>query len=1281
MLEIKQLLKNCLRKDQFLLRKRLAHIEKIADEVLRQKKLQQLFDKITTSNEVLANRKLIVPASMSYPDLPIMAKKQEIIDALLYHQVIIVAGETGSGKTTQLPKFCIEAGFGVSGLIGHTQPRRLAARSIATRIASELNSEVGYLVGYQVRFSDKTSPSSLIKLMTDGILLSETQHDKWLNEYDCIIIDEAHERSLNIDFLLGFLKNLCQKRRDLKVIVTSATIDVERFSAFFNNAPLIQVEGRTFPVEVHYLPQNEATENNDPVQAVVEAVQLAYQQGPGDILIFQSGEKEIREVAEALNAQGLPNSIVLPLFSRQSVAEQQKIFQTMHKRKIIIATNIAETSITVPNIRFVIDGGLHRISRYNYRNKLQRLPIEPISQASGEQRKGRCGRVGPGVCYRLYSEEDFLTRDLFTEPEILRTNLAGVILKMLALGWKDIQHFPFLDAPDNRFVKDGYALLERLGAVSNAAVITPIGRQLAQIPIEPRLGRIIIAANQYGALAEILIIVSGLSIMDPREYPVEFKEKASLSHTQFAHPESDFLSYLKLWTFISEQKQKLSNQKFRKLCRENFLSYLRICEWLDVHAQLQDVAKELHFKINQVASDTSQIHKSILSGLLDGIGLKEDKTEYLGARGVKFFLHPGSTLFKKPPTWVVACEIVHTTKTYARINAQVELKWIEEVAKHLLKRQYVEAHFDLKEQRVVAYERATLFGLEIISRRKVSYEKIAPLDARKIFIWQGLVEQQLETRCAFYKKNCQTVNELRALEDRTRRQVTMIDEGMIAGFYEKQLPMEIMSTNSLEQWAKQHNDSILIFTEDDIGIDKSKASWWEKNFPSKWVFNDQAYSLHYHFDLSADDDGVTVHIPIESLADLCEHDFSWLVDGLLTDKIATYLKSLPKRIRVLLNPLPETLAKAQISLNRQLSFDTALRVFLEEKLGFTLSEPVWDNVFLPAYLKMHFMVIGKNKELLAKGDNLSLLYEELRDKFSENIAQDMSLEKQNLTRWDFQELPVKHILQKNRLQLTYYPALVDKETSVSIQLFDNPILANYYHRLGLARLYLLTLKDASTFIKKEIQAQKKILAQQNSLLGDFTVLTQQLLLASALHTFTDTTIRTREAFDAQLALHRHDLAGKANLLIAQAKDWLTLNQQIERLLYRLADKPSKEMQMVLSDIENQLKDLFEQHFLSNVPLTTLLRYTTYLKGILVRLEKLPRQLGRDQEGMTVLVKVQKAYESKLASKNQALSQWDDPLLLFRFKIEELRISLFAEKLGTQEPVSAVRLFKLLEKLG
>ena len=1280
MLEIKEHIQHCLRKDQFRFRRRLAQIQKIDDENIRQSKLDLLQQQISASAELFTKRQSLVPA-ITYPDLPIMAKKQEIIDALLYHQIIIIAGETGSGKTTQLPKFCLEAGLGVSGFIGHTQPRRLAARSVASRIASELNSDVGHLVGYQVRFSDKTSPSTLIKLMTDGILLSQTQNDKWLNDYDCIIIDEAHERSLNIDFLLGFLKNLCQMRPDLKLIVTSATIDVERFSCFFNEAPLIKVEGRTFPVEVRYLANNGVSENEDPVQAVQDAVACAFQDGPGDILIFQTGEKEIREVSEALRAQDLPNTVVLPLFSRQSIGEQQKIFQSMHKRKIIIATNVAETSITVPNIRFVIDGGLHRISRYNYRNKLQRLPIEPISQASAEQRKGRCGRVGPGICYRLYSEEDLLTRDLYTEPEILRTNLAGVILKMLSLGWKSIPHFPFLDAPDSRYIKDGYALLERLGAVTSDSEITKIGQQLAMIPIEPKLGRIIIGANHFGALSEILIIVSALSIIDPREYPAECKEKANLSHAQFAHPTSDFLTYLKLWEFINEHKQKLSNQKFRKLCRENFLSYLRICEWLDVYSQLQDIVKELHFKPNQVAADTSQIHKSLLTGFIDGIGLKEQKTEYLGARGVKFFLHPGSTLFKKPPSWIVAGEIVHTSKTYARTNGEVELKWIEEVAKPFLKRQYVEPHFDVKEQRVVAFERATLFGLEIISRRKVSYEKITPLEARKIFILQGLIEQQLNTRCAFYAKNNRTIQELRSLEDRTRRQVVMVDEGLIAAFYETHLPLDVMSTASLDAWAKQHDDNQLVFKEEDIGIDKSRAAWWEKKFPLQLIYDDKPYQLVYKFDLTAEDDGVTLQIPIESLALLQENDFSWLVEGLVTEKIAVYFKSLPKRLRVLLNPLPETIGHAKANVNRQLSFDNALRLYLEQKLGMTLASTLWDSVFLPNYLKMHFKVLGPQKELLADGDKLATLYEQLREKFSGNMTQNDSLERKNILSWDFESLEERHVILRNRLELIYYPALVDAGNSVSIVLFDTPSSAHYHHYLGVARVYALSLKEASSFIRKQIQANKKHFQVQNSPLGEYAVVTEELLLSAIVNTFPDLQVRTKAAFSAQLELHRNDLVGKANTLIAAAKEWIPLNQQIENVLYRLADKPSKEMQVVLTDTQNQLKNLFEQHFLTRVPLVTLLRYTTYLNAILIRLEKLPRLLDRDKDAMVSLHKVQKAYESKLASKKDSNIHWDDPLMLFRFKIEELRISLFAEKLRTQEPVSEVRLLKLLEKLG
>lgn len=1277
MIEIAKRIQHCLRKDQFLFRRKLTHIQKIQDEALRSEKLIQLEKRISASCELFAKRQLLVP-TIHYPDLPIMAKKQEIIDALKLHQVIIVAGETGSGKTTQLPKFCLEAGLGVSGFIGHTQPRRLAARQVATRIANELQSEVGNLVGYQVRFSDKTSPSSLIKLMTDGILLTQTQNDKWLNEYDCIIIDEAHERSLNIDFLMGFLKTLLQRRRDLKVIVTSATIDVERFSAFFN-APLITVEGRSFPVEVKYLAHNKLSEYDDPVQSVVDAVKLAYQDGPGDILIFQSGEKEIREVSEALNAENLVNTMVLPLFARQSVGEQQKIFQSMHKRKIIIATNVAETSITVPNIRFVIDGGLHRISRYNYRNKLQRLPIEPISQASAEQRKGRCGRVGPGICYRLYSEEDFLTRDRYTEPEILRTNLAGVILKMLSLGWKAIDEFPFLDAPDSRYIKDGYALLERLGAVADGN-ITPIGRQLALIPIEPKLGRIIIGAHQYGALSEILIIVSALSIIDPREYPADFKEKANLSHAQFAHPASDFLSYLNLWNYVNEQKQKLSNQKFRKLCRENFLSYLRICEWQDVHAQLLDIVNELQFKPNQVAAENSLIHKALLTGLLDTIGQKEQKTEYQGARGVKFFLHPGSSLFKKPPSWIVACEIVHTSKTYARGNAEVELKWIEEVGKSLLKRQYVEPHFDLKEQRIVAFERATLFGLEIISRRKVSYEKISPIEARRLFILQGLVEQQLNTRCHFYTKNCQTIANLKALEDRTRRQVILVDENVVYEFYEKNLPPNITSVNALEQWAKHHDDSILLIQEADFGFTKESAMW-EQLFPPELVVDEKSYQLQYKFDLAAEDDGVTLLVPIESLAKLQAHNFSWLIEGLIAEKIAFYLKSLPKRLRVMLAPLPETVAKAAHELDRNQPLDLALRHFVEDKLGIKLDAAIWENVFLPAHLSMHFVIIGSQKEILASGDHLSSLYEKLHEKFSSKMTEQNPLEKTNIIQWDFGNLPERHVQQKNSLQLIYYPALLDAGTSVSIKLYDNPDVARFCHSIGLARLYLLTCKDAATFIKRQIQSQKKSFAIANSPLGEYAVFIDELLLGASLHTFSDNTIRTLEGFTKQLNANRNDLVTKANTLINAAKEWITLHQQIESVMYRLADKPSKEMSVVINDVNDQLKDLFMQHFIQRVPWVTLLRYTIYLKGILIRLEKLPRLLPRDKEAMAILNKIQKAYESKLASKKQTFLHWDDPLLLFRFKLEEFRISLFAEKLGTQEVVSEVRLLKLLEKLG
>jgi ATP-dependent helicase HrpA len=1166
-------------------------------------------------------RKANVP-KIKYPDLPIVAEKQNIIDALLAHPVIIVAGETGSGKTTQLPKMCLEAGFGIQAMIGHTQPRRIAAKSTAMRIASELESALGTYVGYQIRFTEKVSSDTYIKIMTDGILLAQTQTDQNLKQYDCIIIDEAHERSLNIDFLLGYLKTLLQKRPSLKVIITSATIDVDRFSRFFNNAPLIKVEGRTYPVQTHYI--DPESEGDDPTVPVVRAVQLAYENGPGDILIFQSGEKEIREVVEELAKLHLPNTKLLPLYGRQSVKDQQLIFEPSPQRKIIVATNVAETSITVPNIRFVIDAGTVRLSRYNYRNKMQRLPIEPASQASCEQRKGRCGRVSPGICYRLYSIDDFQMRPLFTEPEILRTNLAGVILKMLSLKLSKIEQFPFLDPPDSRFIKDGFMLLERLGAVDQAKKITVLGRTLSRIPIEPKLGRMLIGANTYGAVKEVLVIVSALSIMDPRERPHDHQEKSDSAHEKFIHEQSDFLSYLKLWDFVFENRKALSHQQFRHLCRTNFLSFLRICEWFDVHAQLKEIVKEQDFKINQIPAPDHLIHQALLTGLLDTIGVKAEKREYNGARGITFYIHPGSALFKKAPAWLMACEIVHTTKTYARINAAIEPKMIEAVASHLLKRQVVEPHFEKKTGYVVAFERATLFGLEIYHQRRINYEKIDPIGAREIFIREGLVEGNAQVRAPFYLKNQQTVRELEQLSDRIRKDYYFVDESFLFRFYDERIPASINSVPSMLHWLKETSDEFLVFS-------KAQASTFSavqdtlNQYPSQLLVRDQAFKVVYKFDPKAPDDGATLQVPLETLSIIKDEDFTLL--------------------------LPP--------------------VWKEEKRSFR-------GKTLPAYLRLHFAVLDKNAKVLAQGDDLRVIYEQLKVVHTQALVGSHPLERQNITQWDFGDLPKEVQIQKGTLEFIYYPALVDKQECVAIELFATLMAAKHQHHFGIARLALLQLKDPVRQFKKPLKSgDKKILATWK----DTEEVVDHILLAVANELWGGQAdqIHTQVAFEAAVSQKRGQFLSKANNLLSLVMNIIVFRTKVITQLNKLQSKPSADLLPSIKDMQQQMEGLFVKNFITHVPLYWLARYPVYLEAMVQRGDKLLRQPLRDKQAMAEVLSVLKVYAQKLAKIDPDLQEVNDPILLFRWKIEEFRVSLFAQSLKTVEAVSKVRLLKMLDE--
>ncbi len=1212
-----------------------------------------------------------------YPDLPIVEKKQAILEALKAHQVIVVAGETGSGKTTQLPKICLEAGFGSNGLIGHTQPRRIAARTVAIRIASELQTEVGSLVGYKVRFSDKTNPNSLIKIMTDGILLSEMQHDKMLSKYDCIIVDEAHERSLNIDFLLGFLKRILKKRSDLKVIVTSATIDVEKFSHFFENAPIIEIEGRTFPVEVKYVDPENVTPDTDPVLQIVDVVKEICVKGPGDILIFQSGEKEIRDLMQVLQ-DNIKEVELLPLFARLSVGDQQRIFTPGAKRKVIVATNVAETSLTVPNVRFVIDSGFARISRYQYRSKLQRLPIEPISQASANQRKGRCGRVGPGICYRLYTEEEFLTRPLYTEPEILRTNLAGVILKMLSLGIEQVTSFPFIDPPDNRYVKDGFTLLQRLSAVNLHNKITPLGRTLANIPIEPRLGRILLAGDQYGALKEILVIVSALSIADPRERPLEFQEKADLKHSQFMDEKSDFMTLVNLWHFVREQRKKLSHQKFRKLCRENFLSFIRICEWFDIYTQLLESCKELGLKLNQISADYSLVHKALLTGCIDKIGLKEEKANYQGARNLKFVLHPSSHLMKKPPLWVMAYEIVHTFKVYARTNAQVEVEWIEEVGQPLLKKQLFEPHFDKKRAQVVAFERATLFGLEI-SKRKVNYEKRFPREAREIFIQQGLVEEELDVSCEFYVKNKETLHSLQLLEERFRHRYHLVNDQLIYRFYDKKIPPDVASKTALLQWIKVQGEDSLIFRQEDVAALVLSEDILQ-SFPEYLMRNNQRLYLEYHYDLNSVEDGVTVLVPVSLLGLVQEDDFSWLIPGLRHEKIAAYLKALPKSYRTLMMPLNDFILRVKELLNpQQGTFQTALLQALQQLLKISFPITIWDKTQFAPYLHFHYKVIDEKGTLLAQGEDIHLLYETLKKQHPDFFTITHPLQAKDKLKWDFGVLPLSTLVSKNALNHTLYPACVDKQETVAVELFETEAAARKQHRRGLTRLYLLQLSEKCRLAKRNITPiQKKALTKLYSAWGSVEECFEEIFYNCAFSLFVDKheEVRSSAQFESQLQRKGAEFLLTTNRMLALVFDILqqyAAVQQKRQVLEKLPDTRS-----ALLDIENQLQALLSKHFIKETPLQWLSRYPLYLKAIMNRLEGLPRAAPRDKTLMADIQVVSQAYLSKLRAKPDYFEDSASALFDFRWKIEELRLSYFAQGLRTVEPVSKIRLLKLLQ---
>ncbi|MFP6850918.1 MAG: ATP-dependent RNA helicase HrpA [Pseudomonas sp.] len=1353
---VDQLLKNLdqtLLGDRHRLRRQLHELRKQAP--VDEAKLAQWLQRFEASVAKVEARRLSVPP-MRYDDaLPIAAKRDEIKAAIAAHQVVVIAGETGSGKTTQLPKICLELGRGVHGLIGHTQPRRLAARSVATRVAEEIGTSLGELVGYQVRFEDQSNERSLIKLMTDGILLAETQHDRYLEKYDTIIVDEAHERSLNIDFLLGFLKTLLVRRPDLKLIITSATIDLQRFSEHFDGAPIVEVSGRTFPVDTWYRPLaaeqdeegNRVEEDLSVDQAIlatldeISAFEKAEGKRPGDILVFLPGEREIRDAAEVLRKANLRMTEVLPLYARLTPAEQQKIFAPMGARKIVLATNVAETSLTVPGIRYVIDSGTARISRYSYRAKVQRLPIEAISQASANQRKGRCGRVEPGICIRLFSEEDFIGRPAFTDPEILRTNLAAVILQMLHLRLGEIEAFPFIEPPDGKAISDGFNLLQELSAVNREGQLTPLGRQLARLPVDPRLGRMVLEGAKQGSLEEILIIASALSVQDVRERPSDRQQAADQAHAQWKDVDSDFAALINLWRGFEEQRQALGSSALRSWCRKNFLNYLRLREWRDSHRQLVLITRDLQLSAKpkgggsvggversdthagpddghrsaqrhptedrrnagaplsavqkekelaekdqaaQRAKGYAAVHKAILAGLLSQIGQKTEDGDYLGARQRRFWVHPSSVIGRKKPTWLMASELVETTKLFARMVAKIEPDWIEPLAMHLIKKNHLEPHWEKKRGQVVAYEQISLYGLIVVGRRAVHFGPIEPVVSRELFIREGLVGGEMHSRAKCLTANRQLLEKLDELEAKARRRDILADEETLFAYYEARLPANIYQSATFDSWYKTEsakNPQLLIMREEDV-LARDAKEVTSAQYPDTLRLGELTLPLTYHFEPNHPRDGVTLRVPAPLLPQLPPERLEWLVPGLLEAKCMALVRGLPKALRKNFVPVPDfvgaALSKVQfaegslpLSLGRELTRMTGARV----------SDEAWaeSEAQLEGHLRMNIEVVDNQGKPLGEGRDLA----ELTARFSEATQAGLALPKtaksqQPVEAKGFSEVAAKTQQQVAGLSMTVYPALVEEAGVVKEGRFPTLAEAEFQHRRALQRLLLQQLAEPAKFLRNKLPGLTE-LALLHRELGRIDALVEDILLASL-----DSCILEGGSSGEAGPLPR-DGAGLAALAERKRGDWTEHAERLAKLTLevlklwhglqkRFKGKIDLAQAMALNDIKLQLSNLVYPGFVRETPAQWLKELPRYLKAIEQRLDKIASQVQRDRVWSGELAGYWEQYQARLGKHSQE-GKRDPQLVLYRWLLEEYRVSLFAQQLGTKLPVSDKRLSK------
>ncbi|MCS3805970.1 ATP-dependent helicase HrpA [Chromobacterium alkanivorans] len=1296
-------LPSCLIRDRHALRRKLSDAaERLKKNQPADKQLADIQSQIERSAAKVAARRAHLPKPDFDDALPVNQKLADIKTAIERHQVVIICGETGSGKTTQLPKICLELGRGVHGLIGHTQPRRLAARSVASRIAQELKSTLGEHVGFKVRFTDKLSEKSVIKLMTDGIMLAETQTDRYLEAYDTIIIDEAHERSLNIDFLLGYLKQLLPRRPELKVIITSATIDADRFSRHFDGAPVIEVSGRTYPVEVRYRPLAQRDEDEREVEmegAIVDAVDELSRQGPGDMLVFLPGEREIRETAEKLRKSGIRGYEILPLFARLSNEDQQKIFKPSGGRRIVLATNVAETSLTVPGIKYVIDTGQARINRYSPRAKVEQLQVEKISQAAARQRAGRCGRVEAGICVRLYGEDDFNQRPAFTDPEIVRSNLAAVILRMAALRLGKVDAFPFLEAPSSRLIADGYQVLTELGAVDDKGELTGVGKELARIPVDPKVGRLLLAGRDFGCVREVLIIAAALSVQDPRERPFEAREAAERAQARFNDEKSDFLSFLHLWDFFADAlKHKKSNRLLINTCHEHFLSHLRLREWRELHAQLADIASELGLiKREQAHADAEQpdaqmtqkkrqqldavayenLHKALVTGLIGNLGMKnQEGDDYQGTRGVNFHVFPGSGLKKTKPKWLVAAELVETTRLYARCVAKIEPEWVEKLAPHLVKYHYFDPHWEKSRGEVVASERVTLYGLTLVPRRPVSYGRIAPEEARELFIRGALVNMEYVSNAPFFQRNQQLIREVEQLEHKARRQDVLVDEEALFAFYSERIPAEVVDAASFEAWRKEAEKTeakLLHLTREEL-MRHAAQHVTENQFPEWLELEDGRLKLRYRFEPNHPLDGVTLDVPLAILNRLQPAAFEWLVPGMVREKLQQLIKGLPKQIRRCCVPVPDFVTRF-LSGNpdpQQPIAPQLARFILRETGGVKVDIDDFRAQELPAHLLFNFRVIDDGKQEIGLGRDLLALQKQFGQAaqltFRDTSAE---FERDEVSSWDFGELPESIQFARGRQQLTGYPALTLEQDKVAIRLFDTQLVAERHHRQGVIRLLQLQLKEQMKQLSKglpgmtQLGLQLRAVANVDELLADAVA-----CICDRAFIGDDPLPRTEKAFNDQKTRARTRLPA--------------VNQAVTQYLGQVAAEYgplSVKMQKhkLGYDLQQQLAKLVYKGFLAATPWSQLPHLPRYMRAMGLRMDKQPANPQRDGQRGAEIRDLWQKWETRVAEDNEAEGA-SQALLDFRWQIEELRVSLFAQELKTPYPVSAKRLMKLWSEL-